>query len=78
MIAKTDKKPAKKEDEDNIAPFPVNTLEAYQLAADTLETDIWNLVVPEIVADFPIDWVVGILERIKIEVQEISYMEDDE
>jgi len=70
----------KKEQTDNIAPFPVNTLEAYQLAAENLETEIWNLIVPEIEAEaaLPIDWVVGMLERIKIEVQEISYIDDEE
>jgi len=79
-MTKPDKKLEKPEkgEEDNIAPFPVNTLAAYQLAAETLETEIWNLIVPEIDANFPIDWIVGILNRVTIEVQEISYMDDEE
>jgi len=76
-MVKTDKKVGKGK-LDNIAPFPVNTLAAYELAAQNLETEIWNLIVPEIDANFPVDWVVGVLERVKIEVQEILYMEDEE
>lgn len=76
-MAKMGKKSQSIERPDNIAPFPVNTLAAYELAAYTLETEIWNLIIPEIDANFPINWVAGILDRIKIEVQQISYMEDE-
>ncbi len=58
----------------NVSPFPVNSLQAYQLAAETLEAEIWNLLIEEIDADFPIDWAVGILEKVK---QEIVYSEDE-
>ena len=75
MAAKDYKKTENKASANNVAPFPVNTLEAYQLAAGTLEAEIWNLIVPEIDADFPTDWVVGILERVKTEIQELDYEE---
>lgn len=70
-------KPAKKtkEQPSNIQPFPVNTLASYQLAADNLEASIWNLLIEEIEADFPADWAVGILDRIK---ESIMYLEDEE
>ena len=59
----------------NIQPFPVNTLDSYQLAADNLEAEIWNLLIDEIDANFPTDWAAGILDRLK---DSIKYLEDEE
>ena len=70
LMTKLAKKP-----EANVKPFPVNTLASYQLAADNLEANLWNLLIDEIDADFPVDWAVGILERLKETVQ---YLEDEE
>ncbi len=59
----------------NVSPFPVNTLESYGLAAETLESEIWNLLIAEIDADFPTDWAVGILDKIKTDIQLLDYEE---
>tara|TARA_R110000796_G_scaffold91496_1_gene195638 strand:+ start:80 stop:304 length:225 start_codon:yes stop_codon:yes gene_type:complete len=62
----------------NIAPFPVNTIESYTLAAERLQNDIWNLAIDEIDADgagMPTDWVIGVLYRVIIEVQALDYEE---
>ena len=72
MAAKDYKKSAKMV---NVSPFPVNTLQAFSLGADTLETEIWNLVIEEVDNDLPIAWAVGILEKIKAEVLELEYEE---
>lgn len=61
----------------NVTPFPVNTLHAFSLGADTLEADLWNLLIEEIDNDLPIAWAVGILEKLKSEIIELEYMEDE-
>tara|TARA_R110000803_G_scaffold51844_2_gene106879 strand:+ start:1071 stop:1292 length:222 start_codon:yes stop_codon:yes gene_type:complete len=61
----------------NIAPFPVNTIESYSLAAERLQNDIWNLAIDEIDANaaMPTDWVIGVLYRVIIEIQSLDYEE---
>ena len=61
----------------NIAPFPVNTIESYSLAAARLQNDIWNLAIDEIDASaaMPTDWVIGVLYRVIIEIQALDYEE---
>jgi hypothetical protein len=68
----------KKSKQSNIAPFPVNTLESYTLAAERLQNDIWNLAIDEVDAEgagMPTDWVVGVLHRVIIEIQALDYEE---
>lgn len=75
MAAKDYKKAKKKAGATNIAPFPVHTLAAYNLAADTLYNDVWNLVIDEVNADMPADWAIGTLHRVIIEIQALDYEE---
>ena len=64
---------AKKTKGTNVSPFPVNTLHAFSLGADTLEADLWNLLIEEIDNDMPIAWAVGILEKLKAEILALEY-----
>ena len=70
-------KPNKKAKKNNVAPFPVNTIESYTLGAEKLYTDIWNLAIDEIDAGagMPTDWAVGVLHRVIIEIQALDYEE---
>ena len=64
---------AKKTKGSNVSPFQVNTLHAFSLGADTLEADLWNLLIEEIDNDMPIAWAVGILEKLKAEILALEY-----
>ena len=59
----------------NVTPFPVNNIDATGIAAANLRVEIWNLLVDQIDADFPIEWAAGILDSVKIE---LLSLEDEE
>jgi len=53
-----------------IVPLPSTNLETYELAADNLEEELWEVLSQYV--DLPEAWVTGVLVRVTKEWQEIG------
>jgi len=50
---------------DNVETLPSHHIQGYEAAADMFKTELYNLAVDTMGEDFPLDWMVGILESVK-------------
>jgi len=50
----------------NVEGFPSTHIHAYEESAEIFKVELWNLCVEHMDDDFPPDWMVGILESIKL------------
>lgn len=52
--------------ESKVEGFPSSHIRAYEESAEIFKVELWNLCVEHMDDDFPPDWMIGILESIKL------------
>tara|TARA_R110000851_G_scaffold133381_3_gene268203 strand:- start:9401 stop:9622 length:222 start_codon:yes stop_codon:yes gene_type:complete len=73
MASKAEK--AKAKAPSNVETLPSHHIQGYEAAAEMFKTELWNLAIDTMGEDFPLDWMVGILESIKQDLILLDYEE---